>query len=112
MGIEISEWAFAVHGGDLFDGYETCQEAWEGIRRLMEKNGWQEEDFTEPFPIFSILQMRSKSMKIKDLLDWLDGCGLILTDDDLLNEALADFGENVSLETNISFEPLDKSEEV
>lgn len=63
MGIEISEWAFAVHGGDLFDGYETCQEAWEGIRRLMEKNGWQEEDFTEPFPIFN---------HTDDLSGWLD----------------------------------------
>lgn len=55
-------------------------------------------------------------MRIDDFLGWLDGCGLIVTDDDLLNEALAELGENFSLKTNIRFEPvvesLDKQEEV
>jgi len=38
-------------------------------------------------------------MTIEMLLDYLDGKGLILTDDDLLNEALKDC--NLSFDTNI-----------
>lgn len=46
--MEISEWAFSVFGEE-FSGYDTLEEAEEGIRRLI-KAGYNEDDFRGPYP--------------------------------------------------------------
>lgn len=48
---QIKEWAFDTCQGDRYDGYMTCEEAGEGILRMMQK-GYSIDEIIGPFPIY------------------------------------------------------------